>query len=473
VENYRKGYALVIGVAEYEDKQIPALRYTTNDAQRLYRALIAQCQFDPNRTYLLTNGKVDAAEAGSAPTRGDVLKRLEYIADSATKDDLVFLFFAGHGAEVSQSPYLITSDTRLDNMKHTAVELVAINDKLSRCQAGCTLRVFDACRTPFAEGRGFAGQMTRGLHDAMLRSAAGWASLSSCSSGESAREADEFKQGVFSYYLCEGLEGKGAADDGSVTLESLVSYIKTSVGNWCSSQSLRQTPHFQADISGVLQLAQSTQAPLADPLPHGHPLAGLCVDLDAHISSSPADARQLSLTNSSEMNIVCDLTCRAVANILEGFQAPGMKVSFLKPGQERSHLEGIAHQQLNHDLNALGIGPLYKGHTAMHVVFASEKLDVPDVDLYIAVWRLSFLYMLWYCTVCKSDTVTDFKPTPEFVKGSFQFNPTTAVNGNKVERAVREMFARSSEPIAGWAKQLRDRISLSIESFRNKKMDIE
>ena len=64
--------------------------------------------------------------------------------------------------------------------------------------------------------------MTDGLQNAIAYKAKGWATLSSCSSGEVAYETSDLEHGVFSNYLCEALEGRAALDDGIVTFEQLV-----------------------------------------------------------------------------------------------------------------------------------------------------------------------------------------------------------------------------------------------------------
>ena len=51
----------------------------------------------------------------------------------------------------------------------------------------------------------------------------------SCSSGEYSWEARELEQGVFSCYVCKGLEGNAVDEKGVVTIDSIFKYAQLSV----------------------------------------------------------------------------------------------------------------------------------------------------------------------------------------------------------------------------------------------------
>jgi uncharacterized caspase-like protein len=262
--NQGKRYAIVTGVSKYRDDQIADLPYATNDAIRLANALTSFGGFDRDRVYLLANA-VEAMPSDAEcldPTRGNIIQKVQYVADAAGTDDLIVLFFAGHGVEMSKKPYLLSAETMMDVLSYTAVNVVTeINEILEKSHARTILRVFDACRSPFGDTRATSARMTKGFEEALLHASSGWASLSSCSSGEVAHELADWGHGVFSYYLCEALEGKAANDDGEVTFDRLVDYVRTSVGIWCDQQSQKQTPHLQSDLSGVVTLTVTKRLP--------------------------------------------------------------------------------------------------------------------------------------------------------------------------------------------------------------------
>ena len=105
-----KRYAIVIGVADYDETEIGRLQYTKNDALRVANLLIRHGGFEARQVYLLANGLEEDEQTMVQvirPTRGELLRRVNYVAGKAGHQDLILLFFAGHGAEVSKSPYLL------------------------------------------------------------------------------------------------------------------------------------------------------------------------------------------------------------------------------------------------------------------------------------------------------------------------------------------------------------------------------
>ena len=58
------------------------------------------------------------------------------------------------------------------------------------------------------------------------------ATLYACRLGQRAYEWEEKEHGVFSYYLLEGLNGKAAAPNGEVTINSLATYTQKHVNRW-------------------------------------------------------------------------------------------------------------------------------------------------------------------------------------------------------------------------------------------------
>ncbi|WP_145251928.1 caspase family protein [Aeoliella mucimassa] len=147
-----------------------------------------------------------------------IANTLKYISESATEEDELFLYIASHGVEISSVPYLLTADTRMNVVKETAIDTNEVNDILKASSARCVVRFFDACRSPFGIARTPAGRMSSVFEHALFATATGWATVSSCSTGEYSYESGDFEQGVFSYYLCEGICGRAANSKGLVRL---------------------------------------------------------------------------------------------------------------------------------------------------------------------------------------------------------------------------------------------------------------
>lgn len=462
-----KRYAVVIGVSTYED-DIAELPCAKNDAYRLQSVLQQRSGFTPDRVYFLANG-FDASSGviSLPPTRANILQKLKYVCDAAGPEDLIMLFFAGHGAEISRRPYLITSDTRMDVLSQTALNVDELNSMLDSASTRCVLRVFDACRAPFAQGRGVADRMTEGLQQAVMKCAKGWASFSSCSSGEVAHESGELNHGVFTYYLCEGLAGKARNDNGSITIEGLVDYVKTSVGNWCDRQTLRQTPHFQSDLSGLLVMATSVSSPQETPTPAGGPFGELVAGVDLYLSQTAADTRRLTFTSKTEWEGISAALNRALQAKLVELSHPAIRAKLGKTQPLQDH-GNPSWEAFNNDLATCGVRKEFTHETAgPRVEFISSEVVIPKTTLHVAVVRFNFFYWLWYCHACHLEQLQGkFKPDPSYAKGFFTFKPSGAMDGEKMDQVLTELLARSSREILLWAKQLGSYVESRVDPLR-------
>jgi len=465
----QKKFGIVVGVSEYDrNEQFSKLPFANNDAIAVYSTLRDSCGFDPNHLRLLVHSDQAPKDIDSQPpSRANILNVVKYVAKNSNENDLVLVFFAGHGVEISKIPYLICEDTRMNVLAQTAIDVSELNQMVEESLARCVVRVFDACRTPFGIGRGETGRMTDILQSAMLQSVKGWATISSCSPGEVAFEIQDVEQGVFSHYFCEGLKGKAANEEGTVTLEGLVEYVKISVGNWCESQTLKQTPHFQSDISGVLVLSSVAKPKQIAPLPAESPFAKLQSGLQLHLSSSPSDARNLTFTHSEEMEVFCDHVFQNVRAFIDDFVSPSLEISIwdrklladVSPDLWGTFVQDIKRRRVREEFrNEAQCVPLR---------FESSEVIVPSSTLYVTAVRFSFFYWLWYAHLYEiSQLHSEFKPESRQHVGFFTFKPSAARNPQKVESAVGELFSRASEAQLEWAKQLGEFVNARLDPLR-------
>ncbi|HSO60226.1 MAG TPA: caspase family protein [Desulfobacterales bacterium] len=232
-------WAVVIGVSEYEDSRIPGLRYAARDAQSVYDWLVSPNggRFAPARVNLLLDR--NAANENIKDALFNWLKQ-------AIEEDLVVIFFAGHGSPESPDAlhnlYLLPYNTRYSNIAVTGFPMWDIETALKRfikakrvviiadaCHSGGVGQAFDlATRT----GRGIqVNAINSGLQN-LTDLGKGICVISASRDKELSREGGEWGggHGVFSYYLIEGL--KGAADfdnSGTVTIGELTVYVSQQV----------------------------------------------------------------------------------------------------------------------------------------------------------------------------------------------------------------------------------------------------
>lgn len=203
--------ALLIGIDEYDN--FSPLSGCVSDVGALIPLLARNEDGLPNfdcQALTSGSGRVD---------RRNVLKKVgELLAPGA---DVALLYFAGHGRAVPSDVVAVTQD---GDGREAGVALSEVLGKVQSSAIGEVIVVLDCC---FAGAAGGVPQL--GADNAVIRS--GVSVLSAAREDQSAAETAAGR-GLFTEYLCGGLEG-GAADIlGRVTIAGLYAYLSESFGPW-------------------------------------------------------------------------------------------------------------------------------------------------------------------------------------------------------------------------------------------------
>ena len=232
-ERRKNIWAVVVGINRYEN--VRPLRYAVNDAKAFYDHLVGFSQIPPENVTLLLDQ--DATLTRLRSTLGTHLK------NKAGKDDMVIIFFAGHGATEKDvmSPdgdglekYLLPCGADPNDLYATALPMGEVSKIFSRIQAERLVFIADSCYSGASGGRTIEVSGIRAtISDAFLdRIAEGKGRVIMTASGanEVSAEDDHLKQGVFTYYLLEGLKGKADVDrDGAVTVDEVYQFVSETV----------------------------------------------------------------------------------------------------------------------------------------------------------------------------------------------------------------------------------------------------
>jgi Caspase domain len=259
-------WAVIIGVGDYESRNITKLRYATRDAEAVYQVLTGPGGFKAEHVLLLTD------KTERKPTLRNIRWALgTLLARSARKEDTVVIFFAGHGApEVDPrglerdglAKYLAPIDVDPDDLFSSALAMDDIQTIFSRIEAERVVVFIDACYSGAAGGRTFSSTKTRaaGVDDLFLERltrSKGRAIVTASRPSEVSIELSSLGHGVFTYYLVEGL--KGAADanrDGIVSLQELYEYVEQEVSARARSVGGNQHPMMKGELEGPLPLVR-------------------------------------------------------------------------------------------------------------------------------------------------------------------------------------------------------------------------
>ncbi|HAZ48248.1 MAG TPA: hypothetical protein DDW76_35495 [Cyanobacteria bacterium UBA11369] len=213
-----KKVALLIGVSEYGDG-IPPLSASPNDVEAMGRILA-----DPNL------GGFDEVKPLINPDPITMQIEIKWLFDKREKEDLLLLFFSGHGiTDDNNHLYLTTRITAKDNFDATAVPASFVQKQSLNSRAKRQVMILDCCYSgAFADGwqaKSVGVDIKREL------GAQGRVVLTSSTATQTSFQQEGSTLSLYTQYLVEGIE-TGAADrdgDGKIHVQELHNYAKGKV----------------------------------------------------------------------------------------------------------------------------------------------------------------------------------------------------------------------------------------------------
>ncbi len=165
------------------------------------------------------------------------------IKKKAGKDDMVIIYFAGHGATERDymSPdgdglekYLLPYDADPNDLYASALPMREIAHIFHRIRSERLIFIADACYSGASGGRTVSiSDVRANISGAFLERLSGGKGkiiITASSANEVSVEKDELKHGVFTYYMIEGLQGKADFDqDGLITVDEAYRYVSAKV----------------------------------------------------------------------------------------------------------------------------------------------------------------------------------------------------------------------------------------------------
>ncbi|HYW22314.1 MAG TPA: GUN4 domain-containing protein [Nodularia sp. (in: cyanobacteria)] len=210
--------ALLIGVSEYGEG-IPPLSSALNDVEAMQRVLE-----DPNL------GGFEQVKPLLNPDTIAMRKAIQKLFKEASKEDLVLLFFSGHGITNDDNHlYLTTRETAKHDFEATAVDASFIQSQSNNCYAKRQILILDACYSG-AYAQGWRAKSV-GVDIKQQLGAEGRVVLTSSSATQTSFEQEGSTLSLYTQYLVEGIES-GAADkdnSGTIFIHELHAYAKEKV----------------------------------------------------------------------------------------------------------------------------------------------------------------------------------------------------------------------------------------------------
>lgn len=223
-------YAVMVGVSDYKGDGMD-LRYAAKDAIDFSNAISATA-----KKMLNTDGKehvfiyqfTTAVKRHGWPEKNGIKKIFEEIADKATANDILLIFFAGHGimAETEKQFYFLTAEasslSATTGFKDAGISTTELTNWIQpkKIRAQKRILIFDACNSGQAikdmvnigsAGQGFItarndlkARQVKAIDK--LNEQSGLFILSASASDQSAYEMSKYAQGLLTYSLLKAIK---------------------------------------------------------------------------------------------------------------------------------------------------------------------------------------------------------------------------------------------------------------------------
>ena len=222
-------YAVIVGVSSYEDSGrsgLTDLAYADDDARAFRKTLVAQGWDNDHIRCLIDQ---DA-------TKEKIEDALASWLTKAGKDDLVVLFWSGHGypdPADTRRVYFACYDTDIAK-PHSGWRMDLVMDRIEELKSRNVLVIADTCHAGNLIVRGDdKGIAVRPYVEELRdkdRVPPGWIYMVSAEADRKAVEHSSWSNGAFTHCLILGLSGKADADlDGRVTMLELKAYMSSAM----------------------------------------------------------------------------------------------------------------------------------------------------------------------------------------------------------------------------------------------------
>jgi hypothetical protein len=254
----RKCWAVVIGISKYRygGKRFANLEYAAEDAKAFSEFLCSARSkgFAKDRILCLLDEQV---------TYANIRHALFEFLGQADKEDLVVIYFSGHGMPEpgTEDFFMLCHDTDPDHLVSTAFPMWDIETALRRrfIKAERVVVFADACHAGGIAGETGARAVTDNAVHLYLQQLAiaeqGRLIFTASEARELSFESNKFGggHGVFTHFLLQGLNGAADADrNGVVTAGELIEYVRSGV---IAATGNKQHPRLAGDFDRNLPLA--------------------------------------------------------------------------------------------------------------------------------------------------------------------------------------------------------------------------
>ncbi|MBK7694003.1 MAG: tetratricopeptide repeat protein [Saprospiraceae bacterium] len=224
-------YAVVVGISDYQDKDIPDLRYADKDAEAFANFLRSEAggKLDKDHLKMLLNKEATMAQFANA---------LDWLWENVKEGDQAIIYFSGHGdvekKSLTQPGFLLCWDAPARvYMAGGAFALPMLQEVISTLSIQNKAKVIvitDACRSGKLAGNSVGGAQATASN--LSKQFANEIKILSCQPNEYSIEGEQWGggRGAFSFNLVNALYGLADNNkDLSITLQEIGRYLEDHV----------------------------------------------------------------------------------------------------------------------------------------------------------------------------------------------------------------------------------------------------
>lgn len=237
-------YAFLLSCEEYEEYD--DICFCHGDALLMYDTLKNYCDYPSENIVLNT------LYAGDENTPEQIYNKLIEIISTASCEDTVMFYFAGHGIKIKDEGFLILPNTKRSDVFHTSLELKKLNEIMRTKKCNCFM-ILDACHSGLLPRGDVSTLFVETMSDKSC------VTLASCSENECSYPDDQLEQGIFTYYLAEAIRNSPLNEE--IFLDELKIQICQDIKSWCEANFKQQTPTLVGQIVGNASIAIRNSKP--------------------------------------------------------------------------------------------------------------------------------------------------------------------------------------------------------------------
>jgi formylglycine-generating enzyme required for sulfatase activity len=241
-------FGILIASSRFPDEpKLEDLRFPENDVDGLNEILTSKDHGQFTQTFVLKN-----------KLHHEILLKINQILRDADRNDLVLIYYSGHGKlNPAGRLHLTSTDTVINALEATSIPVSTIKDYVDISSSNKIVLILDCCFSG-AAGEAFArGGVDDQLH--LVSGGRGTYILTASTGIQMAQEKESDQFGVFTKHVIEGIKS-GEADldsDGRITMGELYRYVHDRV----LDEGFQEPMKWDLNVRGEMVISRSSRTP--------------------------------------------------------------------------------------------------------------------------------------------------------------------------------------------------------------------